>query len=101
MVSLQTIRRITVYATQGLEKPLITQFLAMGAKGYTITETRGMGEHATLDDPLAKSTHVRIELLLQPAVADQIIEYLSKLHAQHKPVAACVESVQVADPEHF
>jgi len=101
MVPLHPIRRITVYATEGLEKMLIQQFLAMGAKGYTIAECRGMGEHATLDDPLARSSHVRIELLLQEAVADKIIEFLAKLHAQHKPVAACVESVMVADPEHF
>jgi hypothetical protein len=101
MQPLQTIRRITVYSASGLESTLIKQFLAMGAKGYTIVECRGLGEHATIDDPLARATHVRIELLVQPAAADKIVEYLSKLHAQHKPVAACVESVQVTDPEHF
>lgn len=101
MSSLQTIRRITVYATKGLEKTLIERFLAMGAKGYTITEARGMGEHATLDDPLATSSHVRIELLLQPETAEKIMEYVAQLHTQHRPVAACVESVQVSDPEHF
>jgi nitrogen regulatory protein P-II 2 len=101
MASLQTIRRITVYSAQELEKTLLGQFHAMGAKGYTLSECRGVGEHATIEDPFARSTHVRIELLVQPAVADKIIDYLSKLHAQRKPVAACVESVQVADPEHF
>lgn len=101
MAPLQTIRRITVYATQGLEDPLLTQFLALGAKGYTVTDSRGKGEHATLDDPLAKSSHVRIELLIQPTTADKLIEYLGKLRTQHRPVAFCVEDVLVTDPEHF
>jgi hypothetical protein len=101
MAQLQTIRRITVYATQDLEEALLAECRAMGAKGYTLVEARGAGEHAVFDDPFAKSTHVRIELLVQPAVADAIIDYLAKLHGQNRPVTACVESVQVADPEHF
>jgi nitrogen regulatory protein P-II 2 len=101
MVQLETIRRITIYAGSELEASLLTRFKALGAKGYTITESRGLGEHGTLDDPMARSTHVRIELLVQPAVADTIMDYLGQLHAQHRPVAACVESVQVSDPKHF
>ena len=101
MAVLETIRRITVYAGAELESNLLSRVKALGAKGYTLTECRGLGEHATLDDPLARSTHIRIELLVQPAVADAIMEYLSQLHVQHRPVAACVESVQVTDPKHF
>jgi hypothetical protein len=101
MAQLHTIRRITVYATQDLEEALLEQFRAMGAKGYTLVEARGVGQHAVFDDPFARSTHVRIELLLQPTVADSISDYLAKLHGQNRAVAACVESVQVADPERF
>ena len=101
MHTLKTIRRVTVYAAQGHEKSLIEHFLGFGAKGYTITETRGLGEHAALDDPLARSTHVRIELLDQLDAAEKIMTYLAGLSARHLPIQACVDSVDVFGAEHF
>jgi hypothetical protein len=101
MAEMQTIRRITVYADQALEKPLLSHFLSLGSKGYTLTEARGLGEHHTIEDPFSRSTHIRIELLVQVAVADKIMEYLSQPGFARQPVAACVEPVQVLNPEHF
>jgi hypothetical protein len=101
MITLQPIRRITVYAAQELKTNLLSQFHAMGSKGYTLVEASGVGSHPTAEDPFATSSHVRIELLVRPAVADRIMEYLHSLHSNRQPVTACVEEVKVADPEHF
>jgi hypothetical protein len=101
MTELFPIRRITVYAAQALEKPLIEQFLKLGSKGYTVTEARGEGAHRSLEDPFAKSTHVRIELLVREEVADKIMHYIAGLNKQNRAVVACVESVSVVAPDHF
>lgn len=101
MNSLKTIRRITIYASQEHENSLIKQILSMGAKGYTITEAKGMGEHASLDDPFTHSTHVRIEILVQPETAERIMSYFSGLNVKHLPIVACVEDVEVNRSEHF
>ena len=101
MPGLETIRRITVYAAEGLEKPLVASFIQLGAKGYTITECRGLGEHKAVDDPLAKSTHVRIELLVNPQVGEKIMEYLRKQDDRHLAVSACEESVLVNNASRF
>ena len=101
MVNLQPIRRVTIYAAQGLEQSLIAQFRSLGVKGYTVVEARGVGSHPTADDPFARSSHVRIELLVNSALSDKNMEYLHNLHKQNQPITACLEDVMVADPEHF
>ena len=101
MSTLQSIRRVTIYAAQSLETNLIEQILKLGSKGYTITDARGMGEHASHHDPFARSSQVRIELLVQPQVAEKIMEYARGMANNHQAVAACVEDVEVCTPEHF
>ena len=101
MSTLKTIRRVTVYAAQNHETSLIQHFRSLGAKGYTITEARGVGEHAHLDDPFAHSTHTRIELLVPPEVAERIMNYLSSSTVKHLSIVACVENVEVIESEHF
>jgi hypothetical protein len=101
MPPLATIRRVTVYADQALQDALIENFRQLGAKGHTVTETRGVGQHPVIEDVFAASTHVRIELLVQPVVADGIMEYLAQPAFKGQPVVACVESVEVSNPEHF
>jgi hypothetical protein len=102
MGELQTIRRVTVYADGTIEATLLDRFQALGSKGYTVVECRGKGEHGgTVDDPFAASKRVRIELLVQPPVADAIMAYLGSDAVQRRSVAACVETVQVGKDERF
>jgi hypothetical protein len=102
MGELQTIRRVTIYADGVLESTLLDRFQALGSKGYTVVDCRGKGEHGgSVDDPFSASKRVRIEVLVQPAVADAIMEYLSTGAVQHRSVAACVETVQVGKDERF
>lgn len=101
MSDLQTIRRVTVYADAVLEPTLIETFLKLGSTGYTVVSCRGKGEHATISDPFAATTQVRIELLVQPAVAEKILAHLQSGQFTSRAVAACVETVQVAAGERF
>jgi hypothetical protein len=101
MIQLHTISRITVYASEALSNNLIVRFVELGAKGYTIVESRGKGDHGTVEDLFAHSSHVRIEVLVQPAVADRIMEYLASPVLRNQSVAATLDEVSVIDPKHF
>lgn len=101
MLNLQTIRRVTAYATEGLADSLIAQCRTLGARGYTVVEARGVGTHPTADDPFTKNTHVKIEFLVNPTIGEKLMRHLQKLHSQRQPVTVCIEDVQVADPEHY
>jgi nitrogen regulatory protein PII len=101
MSELQTIRRITVYADSAVETTLLEQFLKLGATGYTVVECRGKGEHDSVADPFGASTRVRIEILVQPAVADKIVDYLQTHHHRGHALTACVETVQGLLKQHY
>ena len=102
MIEYTTIRRVTVYAAARMEEELNAKFLKLGSTGYTVTECRGKGEHPVVDDPLGpSSSHVRIELLVRPEVADKIMEYLISYHLKNPSIAACVDSVDVPKGERY
>jgi hypothetical protein len=101
MIEMITIRRVTVYAAASLEQNLIPHFLSLGATGYTVTPCRGKGEHKVLDDPMVSTSHVRIELIVQPPVADKIMMFLHADYLKSQAVAACVEDVRVPADERY
>jgi hypothetical protein len=98
---LTSIRRLTVYAAVGLADDLINQFQKLGAKGYTCVEAKGRGDHGTVEDLWAHSSHIRIELLVQPQVADKIVDYLASPAMRAQSIAFTSEDVNVFNPEHF
>jgi hypothetical protein len=100
-MTLTTVRRVTVYADSALEQHLLETFLRLGSTGYTIIECRGKGEHQVIEDPYTGVSRVRIELLVQPAVAERIMEHLADPGYKTHALAACVETVEVAATEHF
>ncbi len=101
MSQLQTIRRVTVYADASLEESLLAKFAELGSNGYTVVDCRGKGEHSVVKAFFSEVSHVRIEVLVQPAVAERIIDLLASGQFQSRAVAACMETVQVAAGERF
>jgi hypothetical protein len=101
MIELKTISRVTVYADGALEGTLLKQFLKMGATGYTVTVCRGKGEHDTVDDPFTSVARVRIELLVQPELAEKMLKLVDSPQYKSHPLAACMETVQVAASERY
>ena len=96
MIELQTVRRVTIYTEASLEAGLLEHFAALGARGYTVSPCRGRGSHGVMVDPFTNLTHSRIELLVQPDVADKILMYLEAEHLKMKAITACMEDVKVA-----
>ena len=101
MLKLKSIRRVTVYADGSLEPILLQKFLDLGSNGYTITPCHGKGEHDSVDDPFAKGSRVRIELLVKPEVALKILAYIDGPAFKHHAAAACMETVEVAETENY
>jgi hypothetical protein len=101
MSELQTIRRVTVYADSTLEEKLVEHFLKLGSTGYTIVDCRGKGEHDSAVDPFTTTSHVRIELLVQPAVADKVMAFVQSNPFRGHALTSCVETVQAPVRQHF
>lgn len=95
-----TVRRITVVTHNRLEETLVNQFAQLGAKGYTAMDCRGRGEHELLQDVFAGATRVRIEVVVQPDVAEKILDYLAEPQFAHQPIMVTVETLQVPSTSH-
>ena len=65
-------------------------------------DCHGKGRHNVVEgvDPFTAAL-VRIELLVQPAVADKIIDYLHREVFANYACTACVETVEVASSHTF
>lgn len=95
MGNLVSVQRITVVTHDRLEQMLLKQFARLGARGFTCMDCRGRGEHELVQDVLSGATRVRIETIVQPQVAEEIMKFLSQPQFEHQPIMACVETVQV------
>lgn len=100
MTDLVAIRRVTVVADEVLEHSLLDQFTKLGAKGYTCMDCRGKGRHVVVDSVFTVAL-VRIELLVQPDVADKIIDYLHREVFQKYACTVCSETVDVVRGDIF
>jgi hypothetical protein len=101
MNNLVSVQRITVVTHDRLEEMLVKQFAKFGAKGYTSMDCRGRGEHELVQDIFSGATRVRIETIVQPKVAEEIMKFLGQPQFEHQPIMACVETVQVVTGTNF
>ncbi|HTI50181.1 MAG TPA: hypothetical protein VL475_04490 [Planctomycetaceae bacterium] len=101
MSNLVTVRRVTIVTDAMLEKSLLEQIVRLGAKGYSCTDCRGRGEHEVFADPFTGATRVRIDTIVQPAVAAAIMDYLHTPALMNQPLTACVETVEVSPLDKF
>lgn len=101
MSQVHPIRRITIITEAVLESWLVQRILKFGASGYTVTDCRGAGDHAAVDSPASAERHIRIEVLCQPEVGDQILDYLERRIFPDFGATVCVEDVGVLRPQQF
>lgn len=101
MSNLVTVQRVTVIADSRLEETLLRQFARLGAKGYTCSDCRGRGEHEIIQDVFSGASRVRIETIVQPQVAAEIMKFLDVPQFHQQAVTACAENVQVLASDKF
>jgi hypothetical protein len=101
MSDLLTVRRVTVIADSLFEETITKQLGKLGAKGYTIMDCRGCGEHQIVQDLFVISSRVRIETIVQPAVAEAIMKYIESPQFAGRALTACVETVEVSPRDRF
>lgn len=102
MANRVSIQRVTVVADAVLESMLIQNLLRLGARGYTISDCRGKGEHGIVDNLLSgASSQIRIETIVQPVVADAIFDYLEHSVFDRYAVTAWIDQIEVSRHDRF
>ena len=67
---------LTILTEAVLEDTLVDEIMALGAKGYTISEARGRGTHGVRTGKWAAGGNIRIEVVGDAALCQRIVERL-------------------------
>jgi hypothetical protein len=96
-LGLLRLSRITVVAPPELEAELVAKMTELGALGYTASACHGVGRSLVSEAGAERKGHtgVRLETVVQPAVGNQILEYLREEVVPQHRVAVCRDRVEV------
>lgn len=94
------LRRVTVIAEAVLEPYLVADLRRLGAKGYTVCSARGEGTRGQRRGEL-EGGNIRLEVVVQEAVAGVILEHLSATYFEHYALIAYIDTVSVVRGEKY
>ena len=75
-MSTQSMLLLTILTEAVLEDILIDHIMALGAKGYTISEARGRGTHGVRTGKWTAGGNIRIEVIGDTALCSSIVQCL-------------------------
>lgn len=75
-MSAQSMLLLTILSEAVLEDILIDEIVALGAKGYTISEARGRGTHGLRTGKWSAGGNIRIEVIGDAALCARIVDQL-------------------------
>jgi nitrogen regulatory protein P-II 2 len=88
------LKLVTIVAEPVLEGRLVGELKALGASGWTVSESRGEGSRGMRASDLP-GEGVRIEVVASAAVAERIVDHVARQYFPHYAVIAWVSEVEV------
>ena len=92
---------LVIIAESTLEKRLMQDVQRLGAQGYTVTDVRGGGHSGVREGAWEADRTIRMEVVCDETVADQIGEYVLNQYAKHFGMTIYFTPVQVLRPNKF
>lgn len=95
-------RSLLVIIAEGtLERRLVQDVQRLGAHGYTVSDVRGGGHSGVREGAWEADRTIRMEVVCDEAVADQIAEYVLHQYAKNYGVTIFFAPVKVLRPNKF
>lgn len=91
---------ITVVCEAALESRLIRDCMALGAKGYTITDAHGAGPRNQRNGDL-EGGNIKIEIITDDATVEKLVEKLETEYFPHYAVSCWVSDVQILREDRY
>ena len=91
---------LTVVCEGALESRLIKDFLALGAKGYTVTDAHGTGPRNQRNADL-EGGNMRLEVVTDEATLSKIIERLQADYFPNYAVSVWIAEVEVLRQDRY
>jgi len=102
-MSLRKFRRelLVIIAEATLEKLLSEDVKRLGAHGYTVSDVRGSGSHGVREGIWEADRTIRMEILCESAVANEIATEVMTKYASHYGLSLYFSEVDVLRPEKY
>ncbi len=91
---------LTVVCEAALEPRLIRDCVALGAKGYTITDAHGAGPRNQRNGDL-EGGNIRIEIIADGLTVQKIVEKLELEYFPHYAVSCWVSDIQILREDRY
>ncbi|MFY9304170.1 MAG: transcriptional regulator [Rhodoluna sp.] len=91
---------ITVVCEAALESRLIRDCMALGAKGYTITDAHGAGPRNQRNGDL-EGGNIKIEIITDEPTIQKLVEKLEQEYFPHYAVSCWVSDVQILREDRY
>ncbi len=96
-----TRRMVTIVTEAALERALIEELETLGARGFTITDARGKGSRGTRQSDWAQEGNIRVEVLCDPTLADNIAQRVRERFYDHYAMILFLQDVSVLRSDKF
>lgn len=94
------LKLVTIVAEPVLEEQLTTELKRLGARGFTVTDSRGEGSRGIRASTLP-GEGIRIEAVVSAEVADRLLAHVSAHYFPNYAVIAYVSAVEVVRGEKY
>ncbi len=100
---MQTSKRtlLTIVSEATIERFLVDAVKRFGAHGYTIVEARGAGSHGVRTAEEEQDRSIRLEVLCERSVAENILEYIEKNYYRNYAIIGYLSEVEVIRANKF
>jgi nitrogen regulatory protein PII len=95
-----TLTMVTIIAEPVLESQLTRELREMGARGFTVTESRGEGSRGIRASDVP-GQNVRIEVIVSELVARSVLTHVATHYFPHYAVIAFSQAVEVVRGEKY
>ena len=100
-MKLSSCKLVTIIAEAALEEDLVEALGRIGVRGYTLSEARGRGAHGVRDSSFTLTANLRIEIVCDADVAQDIASEMSTRFYDHYAMILFVSDVDVLRPDKF
>jgi len=92
---------LTVITEASLERRLVEDLKALGARGWTVTDARGQGHRGKRTSDWEHGGNIRLEVVCDAALAERLATHLRERYYDHYAMILFLNDVEVLRPGKF
>lgn len=99
-MELSKLKLVTIIADESLEHVIEEEIIALGAKGYTVSQVEGKGKTGSRNNAWS-GKNVKIETIVAEEACEQILKHIAQHFFKNYALIVYTQDVQVMRSSHF